>query len=467
MKRISKLAITIILLSFVTPLFAQENLKVATYFTGIGCPHCEKISPEIHQKIENKELLLIEYEIYQNSMNAPLLQEYKESYNGELGIPQIFWNEREVCVGDTDISDDLEDKILCQDIARVYLQDGTSVQWEDFNLNDLNGYPKIYFGDRVAIRESIQNTNEEDNTFLKNFLTTDTLETLFNERELTTAKTKTIQYPGGETAYEYASKIGGWLIQWNEYKPEFTENITTDTDVKGIEDNSISWLQVLSLALADSVNPCALAILTTILIAITTYNPKDRKQILYSGLAFVAAVVVMYLIYGILIVKAFELVQNIGQIKNVLYIAMSVLAIILGLLEIKDFFFYKEGGFLTEMPVALRPKMRKLVSKVTTPIGAFTLGLFVTLFLLPCTIGPYVILGGMISDFGLIQSLPKLFVYNLIFVLPMIIVTLLVFFGTKSIDDISDWKDKNVRYLHLFAGIIITILGIWILFSAI
>jgi cytochrome c biogenesis protein CcdA len=98
-------------------------------------------------------------------------------------------------------------------------------------------------------------------------------------------------------------------------------------------------------------------------------------------------------------------------------------------------------------------------------LGAFGLGLFVTLFLLPCTIGPYVILGGMLSTFDYLKASPYLLVYNLIFVLPMIAISFLVFFGTKKIEDISDWKDKNVRKLHLVSGILISLLGIVMIFG--
>jgi hypothetical protein len=47
----------------------------------------------------------------------------------------------------------------------------------------------------------------------------------------------------------------------------------------------------------------------------------------------------------------------------------------------------------------------------------------------------------------------------------MIAISFVVFFGTKNIDDISDWKNKNVRNLHLIAGILIALLGIVMIFG--
>ena len=136
------------------------------------------------------------------------------------------------------------------------------------------------------------------------------------------------------------------------------------------------------------------------------------------------------------------------------------LAIVLGILNIRDFFKYKPGSLGTEMPMFLRPKVKKIISRVTSPIGAFIVGAFVTIFLLPCTIGPYVICGGILYTLGILKFLPWLVLYNLIFILPMLIITVIVYFGVSKIEDVSDWKDKNIRYLHLISGIIIFFLGL-------
>jgi cytochrome c biogenesis protein CcdA len=112
------------------------------------------------------------------------------------------------------------------------------------------------------------------------------------------------------------------------------------------------------------------------------------------------------------------------------------------------------------MPLFLRPKVKKIISKITSPKGAFLIGAFVTFFLLPCTIGPYVIAGGILSALELLKTFPWLLLYNLVFVLPMIVIVGLVYFGFRKVEDVSSWKEKNIKYLHLLAGIIITLLGI-------
>ncbi|KYK27170.1 hypothetical protein AYK26_00555 [Euryarchaeota archaeon SM23-78] len=222
----------------------------------------------------------------------------------------------------------------------------------------------------------------------------------------------------------------------------------------------LTLAKILGLAAVDAINPCELAVLALMLIAILTYNPRDKKKVLLAGLAFTLAVFVMYIIYGLIIIKFFQLIQLLVGIRLWLYKILGVVAIILGLFNIRDFFRYRPGGFATEMPLFLRPKVKKLIAGVTSPGGAFVVGLLVTLFLIPCTIGPYIIAGGILSALELLKTLPWLLIYNLVFVLPMLIITFIVYLGFTTVENVSGWKDKNIRYLHLVAGIILFLLGL-------
>ncbi len=222
----------------------------------------------------------------------------------------------------------------------------------------------------------------------------------------------------------------------------------------------VSLGKVVSLALVDAVNPCEFAVLTMLLVSIIAYNPHKKVNIIWAGLSFSLAVFIMYLIYGLFIIKSFQLVQGITWVRPFLYKGLGIVALILGGLQVKDFFAYKVGSFGTEMPTSWRPKVKALIGKVTSPAGAFIVGLLVTLFLLPCTIGPYIILGGLLSVMEIIQTLPKLLLYNAIFISPMLLITLVVYLGLSRVEDVQDWKDKNIRYLHLIAGLIIFGLGV-------
>lgn len=224
---------------------------------------------------------------------------------------------------------------------------------------------------------------------------------------------------------------------------------------------------ILALAAADSVNPCELAVLILALVAILTNDPRNRKKVLLTGLSFTAAIFIMYLIYGLFLVEIFQTFTAIAEIKIWIYRILGLLGIILGLSNIKDYFSYGGLGYRTEVPSKWRPSMKNIIAKIESPIGGFIAGLLVAFFLTPCTMGPYVICCGLLSNLGLLASIPWLLLYNLVFVLPMIAITLIVYLGFSSIDSISGWREGNVKLLHLIAGIILVIIGILLVFSII
>ncbi len=468
MKKILNKILIIILTIFFLPLLsvrAQEEKKFSISFTGIGCPHCAKVAPVLHKKVQEGGYILIEYEIYKNIANAQILSKYSDEYDLSLGIPQIMFNKDSVQSGDTPIINNIDQMIIDSNANEIYLSDGSLILFSDLNLSDLGRYPNIYAKDRIAIRRDINILSKEENSQIKNFIYSDTIEKAIQNLDAKEIKPTPVSYPGGTLEYENAVKINGWILQWNGQKTT-NGNTTEEGETIAEESSNISIGKIISLGLADSVNPCALSVLALVLIAIITYNPGKRKKVLLAGLSFILAVLIMYLVYGFLIIKAFEVVQSITSIREFLYgklginFILGIGAIILGILGLKDFFSYKPGSVGTEMPLFLRPKVSKLISKATSPLAAFGVGIFVTLFLLPCTIGPYIILGGLIAGEGFLNALPSLVLYNFIFILPMLITTFLVYIGSKKAENVKDWKEKNVRYMHLAAGILMLLIGI-------
>lgn len=389
---VKKFSIILVLLSavccllFAGTVFAQTNETCIVYFTGVGCPHCAKVDPFVLEELPKKypDLIIIEYEIYQERENAPLLYEYDKVYGSGLGIPLVIFNKNKSLVGDTPILKNVE-RVLAEEKGNLCpFIDGTSVPYEEFNLSSLPGKPKIY-----------------------------------------------PESKGGE------SKENTEVVQSN-----------------------LTLAKVLSLAAVDAVNPCALAVLTLMLLGILAYNPGDKRKVLLAGLAFSFSVFIMYFFYGLVIIRLFQVIHALTSIRLWLYKVLGFLAVVLGVLNLKDFVRYKPGTLGTEMPMFLRPKMQNLLFKITSPKGAFAIGAFVTLFLLPCTIGPYVICGGILCSLSLLKVLPWLFLYNAIFILPMLAITAVCFVGLTSVENVSEWRERNIRFLHLVAGVIIFGLGL-------
>ena len=223
----------------------------------------------------------------------------------------------------------------------------------------------------------------------------------------------------------------------------------------------IPLLRVITLALADAINPCALAVMVMVLVSIIMSNPEKKSKVLLGGLSFTLAVFIGYMFYGFIIINFFK---AFAQFSSVIYPyvtkGLACLAILLGIINIKDFFCYKPGSLGSEMPLKMRPRVRQLIKKITGCKGAFIIGIFVTIFLLPCTVGPYIIASGSLSGLALMKIIPFLILYNLIFILPMLIITLLMYLGIASAEKISNWKERNIKYIHLITGLLLVGLGI-------
>jgi len=224
---------------------------------------------------------------------------------------------------------------------------------------------------------------------------------------------------------------------------------------------AITLIRIITLALADAINPCALAVMTMILISILLTNPGKKHKVLLGGLAFTLAVFIGYFFYGLIIIQLFKsFIEFTSLIYPYLTKGLAVLAILLGIFNIKDFVKYRPGGLATEMPLKFRPRVKQLIKKITSPTGAFFIGIFVTLFLLPCTIGPYIIASGSLSALGFIKTIPWLFLYNLIFIIPMLAITIIIYKGISTTEKVHGWKEKNIKYIHLITGLLLVGLGI-------
>lgn len=238
-------------------------------------------------------------------------------------------------------------------------------------------------------------------------------------------------------------EIDTWDVQWN----------LDDWDWNRWK---FFWVMIPA-ALADSINPCAFAIILLLLSTILV-ETKDKKKAILAWLLFALAVFISYLAMWLWLFSALATATNTTIIKWIVWI----LWILVWLANVKDFFRYWEG-FRMEVPLAWRPKMQKIIKKVTSPIWAFVVWFIVSLFLLPCTSWPYItILWYLASESEKINLwwYIYLIIYNIIFTLPMIVITLLVWFGVKSAEELAEFKHKNIKLIHLIVWLLM--LGLWI-----
>ena len=218
---------------------------------------------------------------------------------------------------------------------------------------------------------------------------------------------------------------------------------------------TLTLATIVGAAVVDSINPCAIAVLLILLSALLVSG--DRKRAVKAGLAFTLSIYIAYFLFGLGLFSAIQ----VSGLSNLVYRFVGILAILIGLANIKDYFWYGGGGFVMEIPRRWRPKLKTMLSAVTSPVGAFLMGFVIILFELPCTGGPYLfVLGLLAQKMSLLSATPLLLLYNLFFILPLIVITLIIYQGFTSVEKATEWKDRNIRRLHLVTGIVMLVLGI-------
>jgi cytochrome c biogenesis protein CcdA len=220
-------------------------------------------------------------------------------------------------------------------------------------------------------------------------------------------------------------------------------------------------------ALADSINPCVFGVLI-FLVAYMTKVFKSKHRMLVGSAVYISSVYVTYFLLGLGILK---FVQSV-DVAIAFYWFAAFVAIIAGLLEIKDFFWYGKGVTLQIMPGGAKrlkmytsqlAKMEKKHPALSLLVAVF-LGFFVVLIELPCTGAPYFAILGLLSQGNFAAAVPMLLLYNLIFILPLFVIVGIMYAGT-SVQSMKKWREEHRGLMRLGVGIFLLALGLYMLYT--
>jgi len=225
---------------------------------------------------------------------------------------------------------------------------------------------------------------------------------------------------------------------------------------------------VVAAALADSINPCVFGVLI-FLCAYMVSVFKNKLKMLLAGFIYTLVVYVTYLLIGLGI---FAVAQSTGIVKPFYWFA-AVVAILAGIVEIKDYFWYGRWFSLQMIPGGAE-KIKKLSNSMKTmekkhpvlSLGiAALLGFVVVLFEFPCTGAPYLAILALISVGDFASGIPLLLLYNLIFILPLFVIIGMVYFGHTS-HKLEKWRKKHRGSMRLGIGLFLLALGAYLIYTA-
>lgn len=206
-------------------------------------------------------------------------------------------------------------------------------------------------------------------------------------------------------------------------------------------------------ALIDSINPCAFSVLL-LTIAFLFSIGKKRLGILKIGGAYIFGIFVIYILIGLGILQTLHLFNTPHFMAKV----GALLLVVLGGINLVNEFF-PLFPIKLRIPKVAHNKMAYLMERASLGT-AFLLGGLVGLCEFPCTGGPYLMILGLLHDQNsYFLGVEYLFLYNLIFVLPLVII---LFIAGNSVffEKVMAWKKAETKNMRLWGGIAMIILGI-------
>ena len=442
------------------------------YFYGKECPSCHNTTPfveSLRQKYPDVRFELLE--IWHDDNNNAL---YKLK-NHELGKPLIGVPEAivgdVVLLGETDITTKLESTILNQKkkLTESPGMEGTLSQGRSAGTNNTITATEFY-GIGCSHCENIKPLLAELQAKYPE-LSLERLEINQNKTNLQKFIDMSNQYGLASAGSVPAVFIGSHVaIGETEVRDHFEEYILVEKQrlASGIPANqtlptpeaqpaapAISPFMVVFAALVDSTNPCGLSVLVFLLISMAAAG--NRKRILLVGGTYIAAMFLFHLLVGIGLFSALAL----SGLTRPFSLIGGAIALILGIVTLADVLRNKET-YLLSIPESGKGMLGTYIRKATVP-AAFVLGILAGILGFSCTGGIYIsILGLMGRDMTVMAGLPWLILYNLVFILPLVLITLLVAYGISP-ERAERWRTENKRMIRVIIGLIMVALGLVIL----
>ena len=236
-------------------------------------------------------------------------------------------------------------------------------------------------------------------------------------------------------------------------------------------------LFVGTVALADGFNPCAFTVLV-ILLSLLTYTKRRRDMALIGGTFVITSAVMYFLFIMLMIAVGSVLIEQYGTLV-LLLLGIGIIAA--GLINIKDYFWFKAGVSLSiseDQQRTISKKASKIVRDLRSPQGnrwqflgalggTILLAVFVNIVELGCTaILPVVYMTtlvgycdtGTASDF--LCYVPWTAFYAAVYIVPLLLILAGFIYSFES----ARLTESQGRILKLGSGLFMLFFGLIMIF---
>lgn len=491
---------------------AIEGAVHVLYFYANDCPHCIEIIDEtlLPLKEEHGDLLdlrLLEISIPEYYEAMLKIETYFEIPSAQRSIPTLVID-NEILIGETPIRDS-----FAQRVADGLERGGIAFpEIEGVDMDSLLSVDPETVLETDPFCEGDEVCSVEAPIYAAYFYQTGCKECSRVEADLTYLRS---QYPQLQVVdfnvYDHAD-LAAWLVGQIGFEGDFstpsiiigktvlladelsvenikevvesyrkmgTEAIWLDFDPDQGQETildrfkNMGWLTVVAAGLVDGINPCAFATLV-FFVSYLTLSGNTGKDVLFVGGAFTLGVFLAYLAVGLGLYQILELVSGtLDMISRIVFILTGVFCLVLAILSFLDYRKARQGevsDMLLKLPEPLRIRINATIRKGRSSsnyiIGAFVAGILISFLELACTgqiYLPTIIFVSSIPELRL-QAILYLVVYNLLFIMPLVVIFVLVYFGTTS-KDLTRFLQKNASWVKLGMSVVFVALGVWLLIS--
>ncbi len=239
---------------------------------------------------------------------------------------------------------------------------------------------------------------------------------------------------------EIAAKLEGELLASAQGKGQDQPGVaTTEPGHRELIGAELAVLPILLAGLLDGVNPCAF---TTMIFLISSLALAgwSRRETLYIGMFFTTAVFLTYYLIGLGLFQGLRAASVFPLIALIIKWVLIGALLFLSGLSLYDYFIVRSGRsseMVLQLPRFFKLKIHETIRKRvrTTALigGSLMLGVLVSLFELACTGQVYFPVIAYLVRLGKDpRAYLYLLLYNSGFIVPLLLVFLLIYFGISS-----------------------------------
>jgi hypothetical protein len=250
---------------------------------------------------------------------------------------------------------------------------------------------------------------------------------------------------------------------------------------------SFTPVTIVSVGLVDGINPCAFTVIVFFIsfLALQGYRKSD---LVVTGLFFIFAVFLTYLLIGLGIFSFFYSLKGFWVLRKIFNLVIGFLSLVFGAMAVIDFIKFKKSGnsqgMNLQLPQAVKNQIHKVIgsyyrkdktaAQQARPgnigkliITALATGFLVSILEAVCTGQMYLptITFVLKSTNIKLKAFSYLVLYNLMFILPLFVIFLCALAGATS-EDFTRFLKKHFLLSKVLMAVLFFILGIYLVWRA-